>query len=73
MWLCVGSFSLLPCPLCGWTISRSGLFFYMSFGEHMYAFLMGIDLGVELPDRRVCECSGLVHTSCNFLSDCTNL
>lgn len=39
----------------------------------MYAFLIGIDLGVELPDHRVCECSGLVHTSCNFLSDCTNL
>lgn len=76
MCLCVGSFSLLPCPLCGGTISRSALFFYMSFGVHMYAFLIGIDLGVVrsgLPDRRVCECSGLVHTSYDFLSDCTNL
>lgn len=48
-------------------------YFFTCLLVNMYAFLIGIDLGVELPDRRVCECSGLVHTSCNFLRDCTNL
>lgn len=32
------------------------LVLYPSFGKHVYVFLLGINLGVELLDHKVCEC-----------------
>lgn len=36
---------------------------YISFGEHMYSFLLCLSLGVEVLDYSVCLCSALVVTT----------
>lgn len=38
----------------------------MSFGEHMYAFLLGMYLRVELFSKSICICSVLVDTAKQF-------
>lgn len=38
----------------------------MSFGEHMYAYLLGMYLGVELFSKSICICSVLVDTAKQF-------
>lgn len=35
------------------------MYLHMSFDEYMYGFLLGINLGMELPNHRVCMCLGL--------------
>lgn len=39
----------------------------MPFGEHMYAFLLGMYLGVELFSKSRCICSVLVDAAKQFL------
>ena len=36
-----------------------GTYLHMPFDEYMYGFLLGINLGMELPNHRVCMCLGL--------------
>lgn len=38
----------------------------MPFGEHMYAFLLGMYLGVVLFSKSICICSVLVDTAKQF-------
>lgn len=45
---CLGCFQV-------WAI-RNNAALNMSFGEHMFAFLLGIYLATELVNATVCEC-----------------
>lgn len=49
-------------------------FLCVLFGEHTYAFLLGIYLGAELLCHRVYVCSTLVDaTKTDFQNDCIKL
>lgn len=39
------------------------------FGQHIYAFLFGINLKVEFRHNRISSCSDLVNTAKQFQSD----